>query len=82
MVVVPLVHGLSRLVVLVHATCNRFTHRWVAEQWRRVEALCEKHVSPKLGPLQGHGSDGDERRFKLQKQRMNISPKEAGRFGL
>ena len=39
-------------------------------------------ISSQLGWLEGHGSDGDERRAKLMKERMCVPPSQPGRLGL
>ena len=81
-VVVPLDERLPRITLVAHATCNRFTAVWQRRQWQRMEALANELVSPHLGWLEGHGSDGDERRAKLMKQDMCMLPTSPGRFGL
>ena len=81
-VIVPLDERLPRIALVAHATCNRFTAVWQRRQWRRIEALADELVSPHLGWLEGHGSDGDERRAKLMKEEMCVLPSAAGRLGL
>ena len=81
-VIVPLDERLPRIALVAHATCNRFTATWQRKQWQRMEALANELISPHIGWLEGHGSDGDERRAKLMKQDMCKLPTDAGRFGL
>ena len=81
-VVNPLHEKLPALAVMAHATCNRFTSAWIRKEWQSMEALAEKHLSPKLGVFKGHGSDGDARRFAEMRRRMGVSPSSKGRFGL
>jgi hypothetical protein len=81
-VVVPLDERLPRIALVAHATCNRFTAAWQRRQWRRMEALADELISPHIGWLEGHGSDGDERRAKLMKEDMCMLPTSPGRFGL
>lgn len=70
-VVNPL-HPLVPCVPLsIQATCNQFTAEDVAESWVTIGRLWEKHLRPVLGPLWGHGSDGDARRFTNQKAQMS-----------
>ena len=74
MMVVPLHPSLPALSVMAHPTCNRFDHRWVRDQWEETTKLAELYISPGFGDLQGRGSDGDERRHKLQKCDMAQLP--------
>ena len=61
----PLHRKLPRVVLLLQANCNRFTHNEVLHQWLVLDALCESILDPVLGPGIGHASDGDSRRRKL-----------------
>ena len=77
-VVNPL-HPLVPCVPLsIQATCNQFTAEDVAESWETIGKLWEQHLRPILGPLWGHGSDGDARRFTNQKAQMSST--EGSRF--
>ena len=78
----PLDKRLPCLAVLAHATCNRFDAPWVDRQWQRTKALAQQYISPHLGELVGRGSDGDERRFKLQARDMRVPLSVSGRYGL
>lgn len=69
----PLHPDLPKLVVMVQVTCNRFTAADVRGQWNRLYDLWHRsdagengNLATILGPLVGHGSDGDARRFQLQ----------------
>ena len=81
-IIVPLCKKLPSIVICAFATCNRFTAEWVRRLWQRIEAGVAQFVSPILGPFEGHGSDGDARRAKLQWEDMHQLPKLPGRFGL
>ena len=82
-VVVPLCKLLPAVVVCAYATCNRFTAAWVRRLWVRLEAGARRYISPRLGPFEGHGSDGDARRFREQWEDMCVPPRLApDRFGL
>ena len=61
----PLHRKLPRVVLLLQATCNRFTHNEVLHQWLVLDALCESILDLVLGPGIGHACDGDSRRRKL-----------------
>jgi hypothetical protein len=62
-IVNPLDKRLPRLPVLMTATCNTFTHsNYIKPQWAEMRRLYDKHLEPVIGPLVGHGSDGDSRR--------------------
>jgi hypothetical protein len=80
----PLHPQLPKLVVMVQVTCNRFTAAHVRSQWERLYDLWYrdggKNLGSILGPLVGHGSDGDARRFKLQLQDMSNTSET--RFGI
>ena len=76
-IVNPLHPDLPKLVVVVQVTCNRFTAAHVRDQWDRLRALWYRgdagergNLGKILGPLIGHASDGDARRFKLQIEDM------------
>ena len=73
-VINPLHKQLPRLTIVVHAHCNRFDTAWLKRQWEQEEALCMRLVSPFLGDDLGSGSDGDARRFTLQKAAMFHPP--------
>ena len=63
----PLVSSMSRKIVFIQATCNKFDATpHVAEQWRDLDALFDQYVLPEGLMLVGHASDGDARRFTLQ----------------
>ena len=81
-IIVPLCKKLPSIVICAFATCNRFTAEWVRRLWQRIEAGVAQFVSPILGPFEGHGSDGDARRAKLQWEDMHQLPALPGRFGL
>ena len=81
-VVNPLHEELPRLTIVVHAHCNRFTTAWLKQQWEEEEELCARLISPFLGDDLNAASDGDARRFALQKAGMLILPSAPGRFGL
>lgn len=73
----PLHPELPKLVVMVQVTCNRFKATDVRDQWRRLYALWYRpdageigNLGKILGPLIGHGSDGDARRYALQIEDM------------
>jgi len=70
MMVNPLHPKVPCVAMSLQCTCNQFTAADVSDQWDRVEALWDKHLRPVLGPLWGFGSDGDARRFSIQKSRM------------
>ena len=61
----PLHRCLPRVVLLLQANCNRFTHNEVLHQWLTLDTLCESILDPVLGPGIGHACDGDTRRRKL-----------------
>lgn len=61
----PLHSALPKIVLLLQANCNRFTHNEVLHQWLVLESLCKRILEPVLGPVIGHASDGDSRRRKL-----------------
>jgi hypothetical protein len=82
MVVVPLSKWLPALTVVAHATCNRFTTNWVRDQWNRTTAMAKRLISPRLGPFEGRGSDGDARRARLQEDDMSVLPSQPNRFGI
>jgi hypothetical protein len=78
----PLYPDLPKLAVLVHGTCNRFTAAWIKESWARLRVLVYKHVVPVIGPLVGHASDGDARRFAIQQGEMRMLPPGRVKYGL
>jgi len=82
MMVNPLEQRLPSLAVMVHAHCNRFDIPWLRDDWVSTKAMAEELISPHLGDLWGRGSDGDARRFALQKEGMDVPPTADGRFGL
>ena len=45
----------------------------MSEQWDLIERLWDAHLRKVIGPLWGQGSDGDARRFSIQKARMSIT---------
>eukprot|EP00112_Aurelia_sp_Birch-Aquarium-sp1_P019012 Seg4620.1 transcript_id=Seg4620.1/GoldUCD/mRNA.D3Y31 product="hypothetical protein" protein_id=Seg4620.1/GoldUCD/D3Y31 len=61
----PLHRKLPRIVTMIQATCNRFTHADVKSQWRRLLGLASEEFEKQVGPIIGHASDGDARRRKL-----------------
>ena len=61
----PLHPSLPRIPVLLAATCNKFTHEDVKDQWDLIDALYKEHLEDILGPGNGKSSDGDTRRRKL-----------------
>jgi hypothetical protein len=62
-IVNPLDKRFPRLPVLMAATCNTFTYAdYIKPQWVEMRTLYAKHLEPIIGPLVGHGSDGDSRR--------------------
>ena len=69
-VINPLHENVPSVIVMLQATCNRFTAEDVDVQWTRLRELWQKHLRPVLGVLIGPGSDGDERRFSLQRGMM------------
>jgi len=73
MMVNPLHPKLPSVALSLQGTCNRFNAADVQGQWDRVRVLWNKHLRHVLGPLCGFGSDGDERRFTIQKQLMSAS---------
>jgi hypothetical protein len=65
----PILAGMPKLVMMVQCTCNKFTHADVKEQWDLVEAAFHRTLRDQCGMFPvGNASDGDERRFKLQKK--------------
>lgn len=66
----PLCEGLPALTVFVQCTCNRFDKSHVREQWNLTAKHFEKHLAPFGMMLIGRASDGDARRFSLQKEDM------------
>ena len=64
----PLHPKLPSVALSLQGTCNRFNAADVQGQWDRARVLWNKHLRHVLGPLCGFGSDGDERRFTIQKQ--------------
>ena len=69
-VINPLHENVPSVIVMLQATCNRFTAEDVDVQWTRLRELWQKHLRPVPGVLIGPGSDGDERRFSLQRGMM------------
>lgn len=67
----PLHRNLSAIPLLICATCNCFSSKYVRDQWKSLQTLCESHLSAVLGPLLGHASDGDSRRRRLQLEDMS-----------
>ena len=61
----PIHRKRPRIVLLLQATCNRFTHNEVLHQWLVLDTLCESILDPVLGPGIGYASDGDSRWRKL-----------------
>ena len=61
----PVHIDLPAFVVLLQATCNKFTHVNVLRQWNMVKELYSEYLLPVIGPLVGQASDGDSRRRKL-----------------
>jgi hypothetical protein len=78
----PLHLDLPKLAVLVHGTCNRFSAEWIKESWARLRLLVRKHVVPVIGPLVGHASDGDARRFSNQQREMLTLPQGRVKYAL
>ena len=72
-VVNPLHAKLPKLVICVHGTCNGFDAPFIASSWRVLRELSAEHLSV-LGPLIGHASDGDARRFHNQLTEMSAPP--------
>jgi len=70
----PLHPDLPALAIQLSPTCNRFDHKYVDGQWDRLQEMWDKHLTPLGLLLVGHGSDGDSRRFKLQKEKMTTLP--------
>jgi hypothetical protein len=67
----PILAGMPKLVVMVQCTCNKFTRADVNEQWDLVEAAFNRTLRDQCGMFSvGNASDGDERRFKLQKKEL------------
>jgi hypothetical protein len=66
----PLHERVPSVIAMMQATCNRFSKGDVDDQWRRFRVLYNVHLRPVLGMLVGPGSDGDERRFTLQRASM------------
>jgi hypothetical protein len=64
-VVNPLHEKLPRLVLSVSCTCNCFDAKWVKYQWKRIDALWKTHCLHWIGPIIGHASDNDSRRWQL-----------------
>ena len=50
---------------LLMPTRNKFTTRDVKNQWSLLEDLHAEYLPPVRGPLVGHASDGDARRWKV-----------------
>ena len=64
-VVNPLHDKLPRLVLVACCTCGCFNSDWVRGQWKRIDDLWTQHCYAAVGPVIGHGSDGDSRRCQL-----------------
>ena len=62
---------LPPLAIYIGATCNRFDHTAVREQWDQLDQLC-KQVLGRRFMVVGNASDGDARRFKLQSEDMSM----------
>ena len=60
----PLLKGLPKLVLVLQCTCNGFKAPHVKAQWVAIRRLWHRPggLGDILGPLVGHGSDGDARR--------------------
>ena len=69
----PLHEKMPALAIVLIATCNGFTAAHVRQQWQIVKQKWDTHLRDVMGPLVGHGSDGDARRFNLQLADMTSS---------
>ena len=79
----PLSPRLPRLALALLPTCNTFTHLDVAETNKMLTGLFEEFLAPLGLVLTGFASDGDARRFKVQKSRMLRTELSSGsRFSL
>lgn len=61
----PLQRKLPRVVLLLQANCNRFTHNEVLHQCLVLDALYESILDPVPGPGIGDASHDDSRQRKL-----------------
>ena len=61
----PLHRKLPRVLLLLQANCNRFTHNEVLHQWLVLDALCESILDLVLGPGIGHACVCDSHQRKL-----------------
>jgi hypothetical protein len=73
----PLVAGMPHLVFFLLATYNKFTAAVVEDQWAHIHKYHRAILEPRIGPLVGHGLDGDKRRKKLMLDSTN-----KGSYGL
>ena len=75
----PLYIHLPTLVIYLGATCNRFDHMFVDEQWERCKNIYKKEfLSVFKAPMAGMASDGDARRETLMMQ--HSTKKEGERY--
>ena len=61
----PMHEKLPRIVLVACCTCGCFDASWVRAQWNKIDDLWSKHCYAAVGPILGHGSDGDSRRRQL-----------------
>ena len=73
-VINPIHPKLPKIVIFAHGTCNRFDAAFIAKSWRLIRELAAKYLAESLGPLVGHASDGDARRFHNQLFEMSALP--------
>jgi hypothetical protein len=74
LVVNPIHPELPKFAISAHGTCNGFSAAFIANSWRGVRELSAQHLEGPLGPLIGHASDGDARRFHNQLAEMSSPP--------
>ena len=79
----PLHKGLKSMTCFATGTCNAFdANNYVEIQWEKLEEMYEKHLRKVLGPLVGHGSDGDSRRRHLMARYCLANVKKEEKYGL
>ena len=52
-------------MLVVCCTCNCFDSSWIRKQWVVIDKLWEKECNDAVGPIIGHTSDGECRRWQL-----------------
>ena len=73
-VINPIHSKLPKLAISAHGTCNGFDATFIANSWRCMRELAALHLEGPIGPLIGHASDGDARRFHNQLAEMSAPP--------